>query len=227
MNEKINKGLIITVILLIMVILGLVGFIIYDNSANNTNRTDVEENDKTNDIEYNYSEIDKLLNENLSNYINFRVSTDGTNALNTSDGRLELVNSILMELELSNWYDDGQLQSFPYVKYDTYKEKYNELFGNSNNLEQDLKKVSGPVANDCSDISSLSGNNICWNGTWGTTDNNIKLKSEKILKIAGNSYKVTGTYVNEFNNENGVFEIEYFKTSNTKYLTSIKLTKNN
>jgi len=130
-----------------------------------------------------------------------------------------------MELKLCNWYNDNVMQTIPYVSYDIYKEKYNELFGNLSNLEQDLKTVSSDIANNCNNIS-LSGNNICWNGTWGATVNDIVLKSKDVSKIDNDSYKITGTYVNNFNNENGIFEVQYIKTKNDKYLTSLKLIKN-
>ena len=221
-KSKLLMGILIGILLTLVI--GMGAFIVYDKVlSNDSNQVENENNSVNNN--YNYSEIDKLLNENLSNYINFRVTTDGINSLNTSEGRLELVNSILMELELCNWYDGEEIQSFPYVKYNIYKEKYKELFGSSNDLEQDLKKVNSFIANTCTNISSLSDNNICWNGTWGATNNDIVLKSKKVSEINDNNYKITGNYNNKFNNEIGIFEIEYVKTSSDKYLTSIELIK--
>lgn len=230
-ERKNNTGLVVLTTVLVMLVLGMGAFIIYDKVINKTNEPNSEENNKvdnndSNDItEYDYADINKTLNNNLSNFINFRGKTDGVNLLANAEGRLEILNAYLMQNNLTSKYDDGIMQPFPYVSYDVYKTKYVELFGNGYNLDTDLKNVSGPVANDCDDVDSLSGKNICWNGTWGDTLNDIVLNSTKVSNISDNNYSIIGNYVNNGNSETGTFEIQYVKTTNAKYLTSIKLMK--
>lgn len=236
-----NTGLIIVVTLLAVAVIGLIGFIVYDKVVDKPNDPSVEENNKETDKkneqnkeennnsdkndEYNYSNIDKDLNKYLSFFINFRGKTNGTNLLATAEGRLELLNSYLMENELCIWHDDEIMQRFPYVKYDSYSSKYKALFGSENDLDTDLKNVDGTVANDCSDVSSISGKNICWNGNWGDKLTDIELNSTKVSNISDNIYSIIGNYTNKATAEVGTFEIQYVKTNSTKYLTSIKLTE--
>lgn len=132
-----------------------------------------------------------------------------------------------MQNNLTSTHNDGVMQPFPYVSYDMYKSKYIELFGNDSNLSTDLKNVNSAIANDCSG-TSLSGNNICWNGT-GASPYTIELFSENISSVENNNYKLTGIY-EKYNDryvivESWSFEIEYVKNETTKYLTSIKLIK--
>ncbi len=223
-----NTGLVVLVTVLVMLVLGMGAFIVYDKVINKTNEPSTEENNKNDSdvVEYDYANIDKTLNKNLSNFINFRGTTDGVNLLSDAARRLELLDAYLMQNNLYSTHDDGIMQPFSYVSYDTYKAKYTELFGNSYSLDDDLRKENGPIANECNGVNSLSGKNICWNSTWGETPTDIVLSSTKVSKISDNNYSIIGNYVNRENSETGTFEINYVKDANTKYLTSIKLSKN-
>lgn len=231
----------VLIIVLSIIVLCLGGYLVYDKIILNDNNGEVVDNNENNSSEgnddvdnnnneesnYDYKMIDSLLNEYLGGYIN-RVDVDGSNVIGTSEGRLTLLDLILTQLKLCTWHDDGTIQAFPYVTYDTYRNKYIEVFGNYANLASDLENVSSSIANDCS-YSSLSANNICWNGNWGVTGDKRELTSAKVLNSGNDSYKIIGTYARyDYEKtviETGTFEIEYVKNSNSKYLTSIKLIK--
>ena len=76
-ERKNNTGLVVLTTVLVMLVLGMGAFIIYDKVINKTNEPNSEENNKVdnndsnNITEYDYADINKTLNNNLSNFINF------------------------------------------------------------------------------------------------------------------------------------------------------------
>lgn len=123
-----------------------------------------------------------------------------------------------------NMYNDGVMQSFPYVSYDDYKNLYLEVYGNNYSFEEDLSNASKTVANQNNQY--IPSGNISWNGTCGGASKyNLTAESITYNKSSKN-YTLTGKYAVEDNSETGTFKIVYNKENRSNHLKSIIITQN-
>ena len=223
-----NKNTI--VIILSVIILGLGTFIVFDKVLENKSESNIQENNQleTNKDQvqsYDYAKITEEVNDKLLSFITYRASSkNNTDALDTADFRLDLINSLFMNDNKMNMYNDGVMQSFPYVSYDDYKNLYLEVYGNNYSFEEDLSNASKTVANQNNQY--IPSGNISWNGTWGGASK-YNLTAENIIYDESSKYyTLTGKYIVEDNSETGTFQIVYNKENISNYLKSIIITQN-
>ena len=222
--EKRNNNMVFAVIItiLVMIIIGLIAFIILDKPEEEINEPNIEENNKENEEQlenYDYSKITEELNNNLQDFMTYKLST--YKSLNTSDSRLSLINSLLGKSDKVMTYDKGTVQPFPYVSYDEYKKLYLEVYGNNYSFENDLSSASDAVVS--TNNKYLGTGYISWNNTGSALGNYIltaeNINYDETTKI----YVLSGKYTVENSNESATFEITYNKLNSVNYLKNITI----
>ena len=169
MNEDSNKkkvsiGIVLLITLLVVLLLGCIGFIVYDkfikNDINNL-QTEGKAVSNKEELKNATEEVSKL-----SNFLSvfFEYDKKGKNLILYPEFRLELV-EIMLPNESILTYNESEVQEFPYVKYSIFKQKYTELFGNSDNLDSDISEVMDPVAT--TDSTYVGKGYVSWNNTYG------------------------------------------------------------
>ena len=244
--KKNNPILLLIIILLLVGILGVGGFYVYKNYIEKDNKntgntepmetTDVKENNtgsestKVTDVEednissnsssINLDEINIRINE----YDEFLAKTFWRNkGENLISGELKF-NLINLTVPNSKTYDNGTVQSFPYVTYDEYKTQYEKLYGDSSKMDQEIKDLNKKDTVNAEN-QYLGKGYISWNGTWSPVPyRNFKLTAKK-AKNKTNGYIVYGTYICDETGEekqpSGDFKIEYSKQNDKDVLVSI------
>lgn len=236
-KKKINVQLIIIVILVICLI-GTSGFIVYDkfikdNSSVTDSENDIEgklENGKvtiTPEIEAKVTDFTAL--ESFGKVIDSEFRNK--NVFDDAYVRVDYVTHIIQTIEKScMWTSGATRQETPYVLYDTYKKKYESIYGDLYNLETDLQAeyVGLSAGRDCDDPELSGGNYICWMGTRGVNPSQLKMELND-KNIEDNTYILSGTYnigiINtDVISETGTFEIKYVIENNDAYLSSFIMT---
>ena len=116
-------------------------------------------------------------------------------------------------------------QEMGYVDYETYKKKYEEVYGDNYNFEMDYNQSSsgGPVPGSCQNHPSAGDNAVCWSINYGITGGNAEYSVTNTHQ-AENQYYIEGTFIVTFSDKsikNGTFKIGYVMKDEQKYLKSI------
>ena len=226
-----KKNVVIIVLVCITLCLGV--YLICDKILDKQNNIDENKQESENlpteekqEIQnYNYTEISNELNKHLSEFVAYRYDNrNGVDLLSIGDIRLELINFLLMKSNVTQTYNDGVVQSFPYVSYETYKSKYYEVYGGNYSLDTDLSSANPRVAHH----DYVGENNIAWNGTWGVSGYKYSLTAQNITYDSENNlYVLSGLFevknAESVYDHSGTFVIKYTKANNIKTLKSIIL----
>ena len=235
MNEGKKKSLNLIIISFVLVcLLSFGGGIIIGKTFFGEKITEIkeqEESEETEETEETIIEKD-VLPEELSEamiYFMDHNTADGSNILAAAGRRKRFVNISLKGV--SQQTPETNMQPVGYVDYDVYKAKYNEIYGDNYNLDEDLNESTsgGPDnTNFCDNYPSLVGKNVlCWSldtGTSGTRDYVLINKTKE-----NNQYTMDGTYSVSYPSggvDNGTFVIVYTIKDHKAYLKSLTLTKN-
>jgi len=227
-NEKktVKVELIIIIVLAICLVFAG-GFIIYDKFIKEDAAIVEDNNEKDN--ENNKVEITTEIDAKVTNLTSLEgyavgKSVRNTNIFDDAYTRLDYVTYTIQFIEKSCKWTSGIIsQDVPYVAFDDYKQKYNNIYGKQYSFFDDMKQENiGMVANtDCGNMDQElndGGSYICWMGTRGITGDTLKLTIVD-KKLEDNIYILTGTY-NLSNSESGTFEIKYVIEDNEAYLNS-------
>ena len=200
-----------------------------NEKSDNLNNSSEEKSDSEDSDEINEQNVqqDEYIDEDyvcpeglelLVDFIGYRGVFGPDNMLDNEDIRIQYIQFLLMNENKVTW-TSGDYQSFPYIKEEDFKNKYNETFDTTAyNYDNDKDNIN---FFDCNDYDETKNKNYkCWNGTQGVYGNKIYLYAKDIKDDV-----IKGEYKRS-SNESGAFEIKYTINNNKKYLKSIIMTSN-
>ena len=212
-----KKGITYQTLIIILSIVILISTIVGIFIGSKITKKETKEEEKLPEIKITQKELDIL-----GKYFDYKGNIDG------AEKRLALVDFTLMYNEAAHSYTNGDIQSYPYLSKELYEKAYNELYGDNYSLEKDVKETKNSLiySEDC---YGPEKGNVCWNGTWGFTGNEISVTKDD-TKTTKDTYTVTGTYTikqgdEESNTEKGKFTINYTIKNGNKFLKDFKFEK--
>lgn len=225
-KKTFSYGLIIGLIVAFAVIF-VIGWQLGIKFANWEDKATNKEPEKTQEQEQ--TQIQVELTDVMKRFIEWEALeyADGSNALEKGSGERRLY----IEFELGAITKDPPRDSdafgqLGYIEYDTYKAKYDEIFGDNYDCEKDVK--DGPSEDMCkSFISENSQNYVCWMILYGDIP-----KREGITHTITNRYQEGNMYYMEgkMAGPNGAIDnysytISYTIKGNKAYLKSVNITE--
>ena len=238
-NNTNKKKIIIVVIIFAILIIILGMYLSFNNNSskqnNNTNSSkatetkkdtkkeskDTNDNTNQNNNESEYVDESYVCPEGLEllvDFIGYRGVFGPNNMLDSKDIRIQYIQFLLMEENKVTW-TKGEYQSYPYIKEEEFKNKYNETLDTTiYNYDNDKDST---IFTDCNSHDETKNQNYkCWNGTWGVYGNKI------YLYVKNNDDTVISGEYKRSSNETGKFEIKYTINNNKKYLKSVIMNSN-
>ena len=245
MKNESNGVLIGLVVFLVAIILGLVGYIIYDKELILDNENKIEENNKENEtnkeevieqsVPTNMNLVTSKLDElGLNQYVMHEYwNWNKENLLNDSSSRLTLINAYFMKNNLTSSGCDDQCAI---ISLDTYKAKYEEVYGSLDNFENDTNNSPATVfsISDGNNNWNIPNGYVHWNKVWGASEYVINLQATSVTYDENNkNYVIDGNMMaTQWNNDTesfvsfgskGTFKITYVNDDTKRYLTSITI----
>lgn len=165
-------------------------------------------------LEMSLEQISNILNDNFAPallHINYQ---SGENVLSNADNRMVMIDYLLADTAKSIAEINSAVQDHPYIEYETYKTKYEELYGRNYDFASDLNNCSSLVANNNDQL--VGTEYISWNATRAPLLRNLTLKADSINKNE-EFYTVIGSYdaftIDE-KSKTGTFEISFVNEDN-------------
>ena len=228
--KKSNKVYLIIIVILTIALIGTSGYLLYDkilanqesndkkSQNNQVEKDDVKENIQT--IKFEQATVDEQLNKYLTPFLNYRVvgipNHFNQDLFTDANLRGEFINSIFMHEKACTWFDNGIMETFPYVKKDEYINMYLEVYGKADLFEYDLANGNVFWTSDNYEQYLGSKDYILWNGTWGASATQFTLHADKIIyQEEEKKYTMSGNYqmtnISDSTSKNGTFTLIYVK----------------
>ena len=228
-KEKKNLSVVIICIVLCLLCLAggvMIGKILFSNLAVIEEKENKEKEDKEKEDKEKVPEIeDNLPTELSSDMISFLKWTyldQNENILENIARRKQFINMSLGSVAKTTTEPSQQVS---YVDYETYKNKYEEVYGDNYNFEEDYNITSsgGPDPDSCKFYPSAGEDGVCWSNNYGVSAGTFEYTLTNTHQD-GNQYYMEGTFTVTYPDgvgNNGTFEIMYIIEDHQAYLKSI------